>query len=66
MTSAMKHDVGVARIWTESQATWTCVLNVIGGLQCGGFLLGRDRQVMFLNRIARAMGSRSEGSAWWR
>jgi DNA-binding CsgD family transcriptional regulator len=48
----MEQDVGVPQSWTESQAVWTCVLSVIGCLQCGGFLLRPDRQVMFLNRIA--------------
>jgi len=52
MASAMNQDVGVSRRWTESQTAWTCVLSVIGWLQCGGFLLGPDRQVLFLNRIA--------------
>src|SRR5882672_60978 len=52
MTSAMNKDVAAPRRWTDSQTVWTCVLNVIGCLQCGGILLGPDRQVLLLNRIA--------------
>jgi DNA-binding CsgD family transcriptional regulator len=52
MTSATNQDVGLSRIWTERSTVSRCVLNVIGCLQCGGFLLGHDRQVLFLNKIA--------------
>ena len=52
MTSAANQDLGLSRIWTERSTVSTCVLNVIGCLQCGGFLLGYDRQVLSLNKIA--------------
>src|SRR5215475_3688442 len=52
MTSATNQDLGLSWIWTERSTVSTCVLNVIGCLQCGGFLLGHDRQVLFLNTIA--------------